>query len=361
VFSRFTPRNCTFFTAASGFIFLSALVAGYVYGNYAYGDWKELRRRVFRRAAAVYAGHASVAVIFFLLIILGLRFQETGEYEDMYSSPQKYLLVNLLLLYQHGFFNILPMYVVFLLLVPFLLKRFDGRGGSIVLIASFALWLIAQFGATDELRAYITKVVPSRFTVFDIFAIGTAIGYRTLRQKTLRFTFPKWSLIVAGVFVIVLSGLRLSVTLNLDVFHLSELNGATDRDHLGWLRLVDFGLTAYIVAWLAHRFSYLFRWTWLTFIGQHSLQVFSYHIIAVLMLRHFEADIIAAGTSVHMTPPFTRVIITIVLLLSLTIPAALHASYRQVRLRRRASMSGIPVTSYFPEGGDILLKANVRL
>jgi hypothetical protein len=71
------------------------------------------------------------------------------------AHPFPAIVGSLLLIYCPPLLDILPMYVIFLLITPFLLAIAAHRGRKGILLASGSVWLLAQFG----LRAWVHDVV----------------------------------------------------------------------------------------------------------------------------------------------------------------------------------------------------------
>ena len=100
------------------------------------------------------------------------------------------------------------------------------------------------------------------------------------------------------------------------------LNMAT----LAPLRLSYFVVWAYLLGFAAVRFPRLLIWRWPAFLGQHSLQVFAFHLILVYSARPF-------FPAIQTLSALEQALLTLVPLALLTLPAYLHAEYRRLRNR----------------------------
>lgn len=100
------------------------------------------------------------------------------------------------------------------------------------------------------------------------------------------------------------------------------LNMAT----LAPLRLSYFAVWAYLLGFTAVWFPRLLIWRWPAFLGQHSLQVFTFHLILVYSALPFFPAITAL-------PESEQALLTLVPLAMLTLPAYLHATHRRLRNR----------------------------
>jgi len=114
---------------------------------------------------------------------------------------------------------------------------------------------------------------------------------------------------------------------------------ATRRDY-GAAYLINFLAFAYLVYCLATHVPRLFQWRPLAFLGQHSIQVFSFHIVAVYFLRAELARIAPSGG-------LARDAFGIALVAALFIPAWCHAQWQRRRGRQRgvAAACVVPSTS----------------
>jgi len=116
------PLGCM--GAAEGFIFLSAGLAGLVYGRvYERTDWPTVRRRIGRRVRLIYGVHLLVLLPTVLVVwaIAGRVGPLAIHFSDFLSHPWGSLALMPLLLHQPPLFDILPLYVVFLGVTPGLL------------------------------------------------------------------------------------------------------------------------------------------------------------------------------------------------------------------------------------------------
>lgn len=289
------PLGCN--GAAEGFIFLSACLAGRVYGKtFRQSGWDALSRRIWQRVRLIYFVHLGV-LIPATLIIWSLASKApplANHFSDFLVHPIGSLALMPLLMHQPPLFDILPLYIIFLGATPGLLKYAQRRGWTILLVISALGWLTAQSGPDTPLENP-TSLLPFRWGAFDFLAwqflwmCGIAIGETSLRGLVTR---PPYRIAVGSVgAVIVLAGLywrwvfQTTNGFNPDVFRWM------DKWTLGPLRLLAFGgWTALLIAWNPHPPR-----SWLApaaLLGRHSLGVFAFHLPLV----------IAAATIVQMFP-----------------------------------------------------------
>jgi hypothetical protein len=317
--SRWPFKNITyhafgFMTAAEGFVFLSGLVAGFVYARYAVGEHGQLTRRALKRAWVIYAHHVAALVICILI-------------EN--RSPTDHFPGIFLLLYQPGLLDILPMYVIFVLCVPFILRGYQNNKGTLILIASFIIWVFAQFGIRDSFRNLISQYTEAHLGYFDAFAwqflfvAGTWVGYKGFHEKSVQIPRNTLLTIIAVAATLVMLTIRHGF-IRPQQFQLPSVQRALGITHLGWLRLLNVSAIIYTVALLIRSRPELFRCRWLEFIGRHSLQVYTYHVLIIYFLYHSTAPVEPQGKA-------AETIIALLLVLSLTLPALLHKQYAEYR------------------------------
>lgn len=180
VWSSTLGQPLGFISAAEGFVFLSACLAGKIF--LAQQERKGLRaasRWIVGRALRLYLFHLVLLVLAFTLIAWIATTYERPAVRNLLSfyfqSPQRAMLGGAVLAYQPPLLDILPMYVLFFLATPVLMgltARYGWRG---VLAGSVLVWAAAQFGLRGAAYALLGRIVgwdiPVRTTgAFDLFA-----------------------------------------------------------------------------------------------------------------------------------------------------------------------------------------------
>jgi hypothetical protein len=291
-----------FVSAAEGFVFLSAFLVGSVYtrtgleqGPVAMGN------AIAARALKVYAAHAGLLLFLFFVLVPTTSSLATNAITDLASfyvqHPAEALASSLLLLYNPPLLDILPMYVVFLALTPWVLRFSALQSWIPVFAASAALWVLSQLGAGRVLYDQVAGV------------LHLTASYR----ETGAFSFLAWQLLwIAGLYAGTrvtreprasqngsMHGqalLRVAVAVAVIFFlwrHLigqapfgsnSTLNALFDKWHLGPLRLLNFVALAILA--VCGR-NLLDRWaqkSTIAVLGRASLAVFCAHLIVCLIL-----------------------------------------------------------------------------
>jgi hypothetical protein len=335
-----------FFTAALGFIFLSGLVAGFVYEDHRvrYG-FRSLIRRILRRVRALYVTQIVLVLALVVAVRLNLPGVDRWHLDVLDTDPLKGLLLGVSMLYEPGYLGILPMYCLFLLLTPILIRQFQKGRLRYVLGISGLLWLVSglvirlpdnpngiDFGAFNPLAYQL------------LFIVGLAFG--TKQPNLERVPYRNWligvAFTIAGLFFI----LRLQYALHGPFNPLAHRLGASfSAVQLGPLRLLNFAAFGLTLFWVVRKI----RWAdvdtaafrWLAFLGRHSLPVFAWSILtayAAVALYPSHPSVIAGMLGVFLAAA------------SLTIPAQLRATFVG---RRKKPTPAPSIDAHHPPGGGL--------
>ncbi len=205
-----------------------------------------------------------------------------NHFHDFLVHPWGGLALIPLLLHQPPLFDILPLYIIFLVATPWLLAIARRRGWGVVLVFSALGWLAAQFNLGAHFTGDPSRLLPLCWGSFNFFAwqlvwvSGLACGETALRRPLL---ISRWRSGVAAVSAsVVLAGLVARhgfFSVNPDCYLWM------DKWTLGPLRLLNFA------AWV----GLLLAWNPrvparplapLALLGRHSLAVFSFHLPLVI-------------------------------------------------------------------------------
>ena len=292
-----------FVSSAEGFVLLSAYMAGGIYSRRAYREGIVTMRRAFlRRALKVYLGQAATLLFLFTVITaIGLHVDQPAV-KNLLSyylqHPHTALVAGLLLVYEPPLLDILPIYILFMLLSPAVLAFALRHGWRGVLAASLLLWVLSQFGLSQALYGAAVAVtglgVPFRETgAFHTFAWqllwvgGLWLGAREQAPGAWPLRFPRW--LLAAACAVALGGL---VWRHLGAYGqmpfgpgATVLNRLFDKWELGPLRLLDLlALVVLTIRYGARLAHWLPRQRWIEALGAASLPVFCAHLVAVLMV-----------------------------------------------------------------------------
>jgi hypothetical protein len=185
IYSLVTPRNFGLSDAAEIFVLVSGMSAAYAYfGRFASGEAVLASAQAIKRGFVLYVAH-----LFGTMAMLGMfsaaalwfdrpNFIAENNIGEFFADPVEGLAGVVTLGHQLGFFNILPMYIVFLLTLPALMLL-ARRSLSLMLGVSFLLWVTAgtwrlNFPAFPNEGGWFFNPLAWQF----LFAIGFAAGVR---------------------------------------------------------------------------------------------------------------------------------------------------------------------------------------
>lgn len=295
-----------FVSAAEGFVILSGLMAGMVYTARERRDGEAVMREAFhQRALKIYLCQAALLVFLFTVIALVGVLNDQAALKGLIGfyldRPLTAVVASLLLIHSPPLLDILPMYIVFMLASPLLLLHGLHHGWRLVVGASVAMWLAAQFGLADAV--YDTVVALTGLPVpkaaigsFDLFAwqflwvMGLWFGsQRAATKEPQPVTFPRWMVGVAIVVGVACMAWRHAVgqaPFGANV----ALNLMFDKWHLGPLRLIDFFALVVLTMHFAPQLRRLPRIAALETMGAQALPVFCAHLVLALGLLAWSGD-----------------------------------------------------------------------
>jgi hypothetical protein len=188
------------------------------------------------------------------------------------DNPWQGFLLGASFLYFPPFFDILPVYMLFLLVSPFLKRNLEGGRWIFLLAGSILLWLATQFWPSALLESSLNPWIPVKLGWFHPFAIQLLFVVGLL----LGAFYSKGTLISARYLV-----LMAAAGLSLAYLALNEAGLCLENCHqLGLHRLSFFLLKVIIALAIAQQFTS----QKIEALGQHSLLVFSYHVLMTYTL-----------------------------------------------------------------------------
>ena len=174
-----------FFDGAQGFIFISGLVAGSYYSQLAERSGvAAMTRRALRRARVLYL----TQIILLAIVLAGTAFLapphpalvpvEGNHLGFHIPQPLTTLLLAATLLVQPQYFEVLPLYVILMLLVPLMVRSWRARQIGWVLGISGGLWLLSQPGVLTfpTLPAWVDFGYFNFFAWQFLFVCGLTMG-----------------------------------------------------------------------------------------------------------------------------------------------------------------------------------------
>jgi hypothetical protein len=279
-------------SAAEGFIFLSALFTGRIYLRLADHDgYRAMTLKLWGRTLRLYGYHAVLLAFAFLVAVpIASRGNRPGLHNllDFYfiAGAKQSVIEAALLIYRPPLLDILPMYIIFLVLTSAALLLARRIGWKPILGVSFAFWGLAQLGFRGAEHTFMMRFIPTRIPInemgsFDLWAwqflwiVGVWFGVGWAKDNLPVEAWAKRAVIPAAVIALAFFVLRRAIAHG---FQLGASEFLFDKWHLGPLRLIDFAAVAtLLIAWQSILKPLAIRP--LVMMGQSSLQVFCVHLL----------------------------------------------------------------------------------
>jgi hypothetical protein len=279
-----------FVSATDGFIFLSALFTGLIYFRLAQRDgFPAMRRKLWMRTLRLYVYHASLLAFAFVVAVpIAARGNHPALHNllDFYfnAGAKRAIVDAALLIYRPPLLDILPMYIIFLLLTPVALMLTRRVSWKFLLGGGFILWLLAQFGLRETTHILLTRFgfgVPlGEMGAFDLWAwqflwvVGLWCGVRWAQNALPLEKLSRRIVLPAAVVALALLALRYVVEFGLP---LGSWEPLFDKWHFGVVRVINFvALAALLIRFRSALQPLAIRP--LAMLGQASLQVFCVHL-----------------------------------------------------------------------------------
>jgi hypothetical protein len=281
-----------FVGAAEGFIFLSALFTGRIYFRIAQRDgYRAMTRKLWGRILRLYGYHALLLGFAFLVAVpIASRGNRPGLHNllDFYFmvGPKQAVAEAAVLIYRPPLLDILPMYIIFLMLTALAIPLARNVGWKPILWTSFAFWGIAQLGFRAAEHTFMMRYIPTHIPLnemgsFDLWAwqflwfVGVWLGVRWAQDNLPIETWARGAVIpavlIAGFCFIMRRKIAHGLALGASEF-------VFDKWHLGPVRMLDFAAVAALLI-VSQRFTKWAALRPLVLLGQSSLQVFCVHLL----------------------------------------------------------------------------------
>jgi len=299
IIHHFTFEYLGWITAAEGFVFLSGFTAGLVYSRKLVENGEAfISLAAKKRAWTIYKYH----LILFLLVALikfsysfitAYWFHNHKDFLLLFQEPVLSTILAALLVYQPTHLDILPMYALFILLLPFTLKYFNNGRTWLVLALSFLFYVIGTFNLVSLLVDNIGLLEQVNTGFFNLlswqflFVTGLYLGSLTYQGKTNRI-LQNNKLFYFAIAICVLLFVYKRIYYRIDVLHF-DLTYAISRENLGPLRLLNFFAWLMVMSYIASRHKAWFSFKPVCYLGKYSLEVFSLHILLIVLLIPLKA------------------------------------------------------------------------
>jgi hypothetical protein len=368
---RLNHAELGFVQDAQGFVFVSGLLAGMVYGRRWLRDGASAAAAsLWRRAAEIYAyAILCIAVILALAAVLpDAPAAWWGWLGNLPSGGLPYLSASALMIYQPTFLDILPQYVIYMALTPpLLLLCLSGRWLAVAL-GSALLWATIQLGAHVPLANAIhaalgssTEAGPGVRASFNVFAwqivfFGGLIPGALLARKDLdvakAFDPARTMLVqICSALLLFFLAWRLCFTFELMPNEvIQRFRVYENRVEFGAVFLLNFAALAYAFTWLviagpksesaavrkaADLAQALFTLPILRLLGRHSLQVYAFHVPLIYLVCY-------ADVRWGPFPEAAKTAIALACVAALVIPALIMERLKSAKKAAPAKLADAP-------------------
>lgn len=285
-----------YLSSAEGFVFLSALLLARLYVRQAAEDGEALRVRLWKRALRIYGYHVVLLVLAFTFAAAFAVRTHHVALSNLLSfylaHPVTAIVGSLLLIYCPPLLDILPLYVIFLLITPGVLTLAARRGWRIILLSSLSIWALAQLGLRTWVHNLVDRIthlhIPQQETgAFNLFAwqliwiLGMYLGARSATEGMPLRRLPRYAFPIAAAVCLFFFGVRH----NLLGAHLTQqtLGVLLDKWQIAPLRLLNLVAFTILIYWLRAPVKRLVSVEPLITLGKASLEVFCAHIVFVFV------------------------------------------------------------------------------
>src|SRR5579864_3858543 len=298
ILSYFTLQAVTFFDAAEVFIFISGFTAALVYSRrLASKGALYAVAQVLRRAWQLYVAHIFLFVLFIAEVsytsatFKNPMYNEEMRVADFLDEPHIAVVKALLLEFQPTFLDILPLYILMLVIFPVILLVMQ-RHWLWVLVPSAIVYLAVQVfdiavPAYPEGHVWYFNPLAWQF----LFVAGAVLGNRSQDESVARMVkraYPVAAVVFVAALVVKVSWTIHGVWETFPGLFLKEL-WPVNKNNLSPLRLVPFFALVLLVATLVPREARFLDSRAarpLVLCGQQSLEIFCLSIL-LSALGHF--------------------------------------------------------------------------
>ena len=321
VFSNLTSRTYALFDSAEVFMFLAGYSAALAYYSLVPQGLQALSRKAMARAQKILMYHivlvASIMTAAYVLISAGVRTDYEVFLDKIQSEPLQAIAGVPTLAFQAPLLDILPMYIVVMLLAPFLIWL-RAQSELALLAVSGMVWMFAaRFFPEIPTVTYDVDWFLNPFCWQFLFSIGLIFGWRT------RTNMPPVASgnarrvldISCGLFVIFSACVLMTIAFesfnDAAANRLRAMYFSLNKQSLDLWRVVGLLASAYLAARLVTKNAGWLKTKaagWVCAAGSASLPIFSltvvlsfagkFFVMAMGPHHMFLADTLATGTGV---------------------------------------------------------------
>ncbi|WGV98596.1 OpgC domain-containing protein [Vibrio sp. YMD68] len=305
--------------AAEGFIFISGLMVGLIYCR---PSATQITRKIFTRVKQLYYYHIG-ALALIVGIILMVSYGGVGYpsffqsmFPFLFRQPELATAMTLALIHKPAYFDILPMYIAFMLCTPMVIHSLNKGKIIGVITVSLVIWLSSSWVNLSQGLSELAPITPINTGYFSWlawqlpFVMGVCLGYSHHHVSIAWFQYKR---VVVAAFIIafVLFLAHHNVFYPSLGIHQGTLYQYADKPTLGWLRVLNMSLLIYLFSYLIQRWPNGVVIRPFALLGRHSLQVFTWHYVVIFTLTPFCTQFVKNNGLYH------SMLIVVVLLLFL--------------------------------------------
>jgi hypothetical protein len=288
IIKHFTYEFVGWVTAAEGFVFLSGLTAGIIYSRKMLEKGESfVAEAVKKRAWLIYRNHILILGFALLIVLCGHSVNSywLAHYNLFVEKPGLSILLGSILLYQPIYLDILPMYAVYILFVPIIIKCFNKGLTARLFLLSFLLYLLSFVNQLYGFTSAVLRMEDINTGCFNllswqfIFMIGLLLGHYHCQGKSKQLQSSK-TLLLLSIFICLSIFLAKNLHLNLESY-----DYLTSKGNLGPVRLLNCMALIFIVTYIASKKSGYFSSKAFCYLGRHSLDVYSLHIVLIIVFK----------------------------------------------------------------------------
>lgn len=310
---KFSFQPLGLVSAAEGFFLLSGITLSMVYAKYiTTQQYAFCQRKIFSRAKELYFKNTfSILLCATLVILFPNYFVAWGNATEfsgsLYTHPKLSIIGGATFTILPAFFDILPLYILFLLASPFVLKQIVSGRVFFTLTAIFGFYLIGQYGPLFLLQDFLQQqgFTPTRFTWFEplswqlLFFSGLTLG-TLYQQKKLSFleNIPKHAVLTACLIVLFFTSYKYSL---LSEKITQPIKTLTDIRTLGPLTLIQLSALTIIFIQTGRSFPKLVNSRALSLLGKNGLEVFLFHCFLCYGVAVFRPQINELAIGLQLT------------------------------------------------------------
>lgn len=168
---------------AQGFVFMSGLVVGLVYGGrYVCYGYEAMNRAIWARILTIYSHQAFLILLFLTITLIYLQLGATPpvilhKYEQ---EPVLFSIFSGFLVTGSAHMGILPMYIFFMMMTPSAFRLLNAQQYIIYFVILGAVWAFAQTRIPDQLITVLEQSLATSGHRIDLGIFFNALGWQAL-------------------------------------------------------------------------------------------------------------------------------------------------------------------------------------